>query len=193
MADLSVNSIVSLIQGTSWTHNNNFHIEVDFAKKDFAAYVGWDKITDEILNASLIDVTLPQYQNALISQYVQYEWRFHQGRDELYRFTFKFRDYNQMTLYNTFRNAYRLSKDKYYDQFVMNIKVVLDSDFQNNERTLFQTSTAMIESISQIQLSHTTENQITEFEVAFICNTVEKVSASSKPTNADIIASQRAR
>ena len=187
-----LNDVINIVQNKNWTRINNFFIDIFFEPGtkstiknegqsvkansygpiDFARMCGWNQISKDDLNAALIGVTTPEYQNALINEYVSYEWRYHQGRDQLYRFTMIFRDFDQMTLYNTFRTLYTKSKEQYFDKIKMNIKVYLDSDFGVESMPIFQTSEAIIESMSQLQFSNNTENQIAEFSINFVCNTV---------------------
>lgn len=176
-----LNDVVKNVQNKYWTKINNFFIDIMFEPGinnapgpiNFSKMCGWDEITNEDLNTSLISVTTPQYQNALVNQYVSYEWRYHLGRDELYRFSMTFRDYDQMRLYNTFRTTYIKSRAQYFDKIKMSIKVYLDDDIGVDAIPVFQTSEAIIENVSQLQFSHNTENQIAEFSVNFVCNTNE--------------------
>jgi hypothetical protein len=186
---LKISEAVNIIQNKKWTKINNFHVDITFDGKadnekygpvDFAKLCGWtsNTITPDDINAALISVNTTQYQNQTVNQYVSYEWRFHQGRDDLYRFSMTFRDYDQMKLYNLFRTLYIKGKDQYFNKIKMNIKVNLADDYGVKEVPIFQTTTAIIENISQLQFSHNTENQVAEFSVNFICNTTE-VNGSS--------------
>lgn len=190
---MQISDMVSLVQTKQWTKINNFSVDLDFVNagaavgpEQFAKMCGWKEITPDDINSALISVNTPQYQNALVNQYVSYEWRFHQGRDELYRFSMTFRDYNQMKLYTTFKTLYIKAKDQYYDKIKMNVKIIMDEDFGGEEKPVFQTSTAIIESVSQLQFAHTTENQIAEFTVNFISNTNE-VNGSTTINNGNTI------
>jgi len=177
---LQLSKIINTVNSTRWTQINNFYINIHFSPGangvgpiNFAKMCGWDTVTNEVLNASLISTTTPQFQNATVKQYVQYEWRFHQGRDELYRFSMTFRDSDQMHLYNVFKTLYLKGKQQYYDNIKMNIDIMADNAFGVKATPIYKTSTAIIESVSQLQFSHNTENQIAEFTVNFISNTLE--------------------
>jgi len=177
---LLLNDVISTVQSKYWTKINNFYINIMFEPGidgpgpiDFANMCGWKDIKNDDLNTSLISVTTTPYQNALVSQYVSYEWRFHEGRDQLYRFSMTFRDYDQMKLYNTFRTLYIKARGQYFDKIKMNIKIYMDNDFGVKAQPIFQTTTAIIENLSQLQFSHNTENQIAEFTINFVCNTNE--------------------
>ena len=178
---MKISNAINIIQNKKWTKINNYYIDIAFdtpidggkGPQDFAKMCGWYDLTPYDINTSLISVTTPNYANANVMQYVSYEWRFHQGRDEIYRFSMTFRDYNQMKLYNTFRTLYIKGKEQYYDKIKMNIKVNLAEDYGVYAMPIFQTTTAIIESVSQLQFSHNTENQIAEFTINFICNTTE--------------------
>lgn len=178
---MKINNIVKTIQNTSWTQINNFSIQLNFVKSESNSYFKIVDLSEELLNAALISSTTPSYKNAQIAEYTGYEYRLHQGRDELYRFTLTFRDFNSniyssngsMTLYNIFRYIYAKGKYMYYDDIKMNIIVFTEDDFGTIKQPIFRTSTAIIEALSQLSFSHTTENQIAEFSVDFMCNTVE--------------------
>ncbi len=164
--------MVKNIQNIKWTKIANFNIHLSPLDGVFSEKSGFSKINID-LNAALISFSTPQYTNNTINKYVGFEFRYHQGRDELYRFTLTFRDFDSMTLFNTFRKAYYLTKDNYINHSFFDIKLIPSEDFGVKERPLFQTSTAIIENLSQLQFSHNTENQIAEFSVSFMCNTVE--------------------
>lgn len=177
---MQLSEIINVVQNKNWTKINNFFVNIQFnpgvngpGPLDFSKLCGWDTITNDDLNSALISVSTPQFQNALISQYVSFEWRFHQGRDELYRFSMTFRDYDQMKLYNIFKTLYIKGKEQYYTNIKMNIEIMLDEDFNVEQIPIYQTNTAIIESVSQLQFSHNTENQVAEFTVNFIANTLE--------------------
>ena len=166
-------SIMTKIQETHWTRINNYDVEISFNNNKFQAYCGYTATPDE-LNAAMISVSTPSYQASIITQYVGYEYRLGLGRPDIYRFTITFRDYDQMKLFNAFRNAFVASKDFYFNDIKMNITVNLDSDYGAEKKTpIFQTTTAIIENVSQLTFSHDTENQIAEFSVSFLCNTTE--------------------
>jgi len=178
---LKINNIVKTIQNTSWTQINNFSIHMNFVEAKSNSLFKIDNISEELLNAALISVNTTDYKNAQIAEYTGYEFRFHQGRDELYRFEMTFRDFNSnlyddrgsMTLYNIFRDIYWKGKYMYYDDIRMDIIVYTDDDYGTTKQPVFRTTTAIIESMSQLSFSHTTENQIAEFSVSFMCNPIE--------------------
>jgi len=178
---LKINNIVETIQNTSWTQINNFSIHMNFVKPESNVLFKINNISEELLNAALISTSTPDYKNEQIVEYTGYEFRFHQGRDEMYRFVMTFRDFNSdlydskgsMTLYNIFRDIYWKGKYKYYDDIRMDIGVYTDDDFGTTKQPIFRTTTAIIESMSQLSFSHTTENQIAEFTISFMCNPIE--------------------
>ena len=168
-----ISEMVGHVVNTRWTKINNFSVTIDFENEAFKKICGWTDVRPEDIDKALIDCTTPQYTNQNINQYVLYEYRYHQGRDEIYRFTMTFRDYDQMKIFNLFRTAYIKSKDQYFDKIKMKIVVYMDDDLGVKKMPIFQTTTAIIENISQLSFSNNTENQIAEFSVSFICNTTE--------------------
>ena len=173
---MKLNDVINIAHNTKWTKINNFFINIHVPNPDFSKKAQWNDTTEfqDKLNTALISCTTPQYTNANVESYVSYEWRYHQGRDEAYRFEMTFRDFNQMELYNRFRGLYTRAKQEYFDTFRMNILVFLDEDHDVSQVPVFYTDSAMIESLSSLQFSHNTKNQIAEFTVAFRCNTIQE-------------------
>lgn len=173
---MSINKAITLIEETKWTKINNFSVYIDFMNEQFKNIINYPQGTEleETLKKSVISITTPTYNNTFINKYVSYEYRFHQGKDEIYRFSITFRDFDQMKLFKVFRDAYIKGKFQYYDNIRMNIVIYNDEDFGVEQKPIFWTTTAIIETISQLSFSHSTENQIAEFTVGFVCNTSEQ-------------------
>ena len=178
---MKLNDVINIAQRTRWTKINNFFVNILVPDEKFSKKAQWNDSSEfqDKLNASLISCTTPQYSNANVESYVSYEWRYHQGRDEAYRFTMTFRDFNQMELYSRFRGLYTRAKEEYFDTFKMNILIWLDEDFDVPRIPIFYTDSAIIESLSSLQFSHNTQNQIAEFTVAFRCNTIQDPAGPS--------------
>jgi len=180
LSSLTLNDMISNIQNKQWTKINNFFIEIHFqpgangsqGSKYFAENIVKWNISNVDLNAALKSITTTEYTNAQINKYVSYEWRYHMGRDQLYRFNMIFRDYDQMHIYNTIRMYYFKAREQYFDNIKMTIKVFNAETFNSSAVPIFQTESAIIESVSHLDFSHDTENQIAEFSVNFMCNTM---------------------
>jgi len=168
-----LSEVVDKVYKRSWSLISNFSLELYPKNNQFASLIGWGSAqkTNEDLNVSLISIDTPEYTNQSIEDFSGNMWRYNNGRDELFRFSITFRDFNQMELYHKFINAYNLSKDNYFDKVVFNVNVFTDPDNgAPNQRLLFGTQSALIEGVSQLQLNYSTKNQIAEFTVRFKCN-----------------------
>jgi len=152
-----------------WSYINSFNLEFNF---DGASALNkiWQKsnITNDNLQVHIISVSTPQFTNTPIEVFQGDMWKFHNGRDEMYRFTVTFRDSDQMGLYRTFLNMYRMSKFSYFDDVSFNMTLYKDADYLDESMIpLFQYENVMIENVSQLDFNTTTENQIAEFSVGF--------------------------
>lgn len=169
MADRKLSDVISSVMQKKWTKVNNFSVEFNVTNESFRSLIGWN-ITEEDFNEALKSIDTPQYTNNPIEQFVGNEWRFNNGRDEMFRFTMTFRDFDQMKMYTSFIEMYNKSKDNYFDKIKCEIKIYLDADTGTKRTQLFSASDCIIESISQIQFDHSTEGQIAEFSVNFKCS-----------------------
>lgn len=153
----------------NWTKINNFSVHLNIKNPDFARLIGWED--DEVgFNLSLKSIDTPQYTNNPIEVFTGNEWRYNNGRDEMFRFTMTFRDFDQMKMYSRFVQMYNISKDNYFDNIKLGVTIYLDDEFNVNRKVLLDVSDALIENVSQLQFDHTTENQIAEFSVGFKCS-----------------------
>lgn len=148
------------------------------------AYVAkWDKINDftvmianqggrdkefynqEKFNLSLISIDVAPLNAASFDVFMGHRWYYGNGRADMARITMTFRSNDAFDLYKVFARRFEsLQVDYPYNNYLQ-IKVL--QDVPTNEGTkLFTTfNNTIIENISQIQFSNTTENQIAEFTV----------------------------
>ena len=168
---MKLSDVVQKVQNTKWTKANNFNIVIMPLDTKFADLIGWEMSNElnDMMNVSLVSIDTPEYTNAELAEFIGNEWRYHVGRDELFRMTLTFRDYDQMYLYRKFLTAYNKGKDQYFNKIRFLIQVYNSEDKMIDESLLLETSDAIIESISHLQLNHNTENQIVEFSVRFKC------------------------
>lgn len=155
---------------TNWSYVNTFTVTLNFAT-DVAGYIGWAPSDNLNINLNIISIDTPQLTNQQIEAYIGDRWKIHNGRDELYLFSITFRDQDQLNLYRKFSKAYFFQKSQYFDDIKMSIRLEKDADYSNEKgaKTIYNFEDVMINSVSQIQLSNTTENQIAEFSVDFKC------------------------
>ena len=115
-------------------------------------------------------MTTPDFQNTPIESFVGNKWRIQNGRDELYKFSITFRDKDQMSIYKSFYNLYRETKEQYFDNCSFSIIIYKDADYYyEKDRKFMLLNGTIVESVSQLQFSNDTQNQIAEFTVNFKC------------------------
>lgn len=154
---------------TQWSMINTFTVQFDFGNN-------WNmkKLCrvpfDDSLNLNIISVTTPDFQNSPIETFIGNRWRVQNGRDELYKFSITFRDKNQMRLYKSFYDMYRETKEQYFDNCCFNVGIIKDADYYNeSDVKIMNLGGTIVESLSQLQFSNETQNQIAEFTVNFKC------------------------
>jgi hypothetical protein len=154
-----------------WAYVNTFQVQFLFSEL-MKENVGWTPDDEDGLNINIKGISTPQYTNQPIEVYVGDQWKIHNGRNELWKFTISFRDQDQLTLYRKFVKSYNWQKTAYFDQCKMDITLWKDADYQDEgDEILFVFNNVMIESVGQVQFSNETEAQIAEFDVEFKCTT----------------------
>ena len=153
---------------TKWSFVNTFTVQFhipDTLKKAS----GWnDEIDGRDINLHIVNINTPQFTNQNIETFIANRWVMHNGRDELYRFEVTFRDKDQMSLYRKFLRMYQATREDYFDNVKMAIQLMKDGDYYSEiNDTMFYFDETLIDSISQLQFSNDTENQVAEFTVAF--------------------------
>ena len=152
---------------THWSMINTFSVEFQFSE-----YMKSKLITefDDSLNLNIVSMTTPDFQNTPIESFVGNKWRIQNGRDELYKFSITFRDKDQMSIYKSFYNLYRETKEQYFDNCSFSIIIYKDADYYyEKDRKFMLLNGTIVESVSQLQFSNDTQNQIAEFTVNFKC------------------------
>jgi hypothetical protein len=153
---------------TKWSYINTFDVsfEIPYALQLAS---GWDNSKDgRNINLHIVSIDTPQFTNSPIEVFVGNRWAIHNGRDELYRFSITFRDRDQMDLYRKFVRMYSATKDLFFDDAKMVIDLSKDADWLTEANSkLFTFEDTLIESVSSLSFSNTTENQIAEFTVNF--------------------------
>ena len=188
---MSLNDVMKDIQQTKWTKINNFAVSMTFANvnTDLPKVAGVPEsiitggsFLPEVLDKSVIAFDTANLTNMTLDAFIGFRWNTHVSRDELYRFSLTFRDFDNMVLYKTFSKMYQLSKGRYYDSIKMNVTVFNDVEYVNtgDKKQFLRYEGAIIENISQVQFNNTTENQIAEFTIGFKC---PKVVVDDKQIN----------
>lgn len=154
---------------THWSMINTFTVNFNFGKNTNMTSLLKTKF-DDSLNLHIVSITTPDFQNSPIETFIGNRWRIHNGRDELYKFSMTFRDKDQMRIYKSFYNLYRETKEQYFDNCSFNVTLYKDADYYNeSDKKFMELNGTIIESVSQLQFSNETQNQIAEFTVNFKC------------------------
>jgi hypothetical protein len=154
---------------THWSMINTFTVQFNFGKNVNMKNLLKTKF-DDSLNLHIVSVDTPSFQNTPIETFIGNKWRVQNGRDELYKFSITFRDKDQMRIYKSFFNLYKETREQYFDNCCLSVIIYKDADHYNEGNKKFmELNGTIIESISQLQFSNDTQNQIAEFTVSFKC------------------------
>ena len=165
------NAIIDAYQ-RNWSMVNTFTVEIHPPNYLLDRGINFD----ETLNLNIISISTPDFTNNPIEAFIANRWIIQNGADSRYTFSITFRDQDQMSLYKKFMKLYILTKENYFDDVALTIIVNKDADWVREDDSPFlMLSGSLIESVSNVQFSNDTENQIAEFTVSFKCNNPEIV------------------
>lgn len=151
-----------------WSMANNFTVQIDLKGSQIAA-VG--QFAEDI-NLSIISIKTPDISNSGIEAFIANGWRVHNGKDNLYRFSMTFRDYDQMALYHKFQNMYRVTKENYFNEVAFDVILYKDADWHDeSQRQIVRLEDAIIDGVSNLDFNNTSESAVAEFTVEFKCIT----------------------
>lgn len=152
-----------------WSFINTFTFQMNVNDEETRNEAGWTEEMLRNINLFVVSVDTPQFTNTPIEVFTANQWRIHNGRDELYRFSVTFRDKDQMSYYRAFVKHYNKTRADYFDNVKLTINLSKNADWYGEveDKALFEFSDTIIESVSQLQFNNTTENQIAEFTVNF--------------------------
>lgn len=154
---------------THWSMINTFTVNFNFGRNLNMQRLLKTKF-DDSLNLHIVSLTTPDFQNTSIETFIGNRWRIQNGRDELYKFSITFRDKDQLRIYKSFYNLYRETKEQYFDNCSFSVIIYKDADYYNeSDKKFMELNGTIIESVSQLQFSNDTQNQIAEFTVNFKC------------------------
>jgi len=130
---------------------------------------------NEAIASSIISLDTPQFNSQNIETFMGGRWYINNGRDEVYRFSMTFRDFNNLSLYRIFTKMYFRQRYEYFDSVAFSVIIgksqalnALDGTKDTRKDTeIFKFEETIIDSISQVQFSNNTEAQIAEFTVQF--------------------------
>jgi hypothetical protein len=152
---------------THWSMINTFTVQFDFP---FRFNNLLKTKFDDSINLCIKSINTPDFQNNPIESFVGNKWRIQNGRDEIYKFSITFRDKDQMSLYKSFYNIYRQTREQYFDNCSFKVIIYKDSDYSSEyDKKFMELSGTLIESVSNLAFSNETGSEIAEFTVNFKC------------------------
>jgi len=156
------------IMNTKWSYSNTYDVQIIFTER-MKEEINWiDDIDGRNLNIFIVSVNTPDFSNTPIEVWVGGQYRIHNGKDELYRFSVTFRDSNQMELYRKFLLAYRLQKQWYFDDAKIKVILTKEADYVNeSDKILMTLSDSMIEGVSNLDINNNNDAEVSEFTVKF--------------------------
>lgn len=165
---MAFNEDVVKIINKNWSYSNTYDIGIEFSDSMKDAIEWIDETIGRDLNLHIVSANTPDFSNTPIEIYVGGQYRIHNGKDELYRFSVTFRDFDKMYLYRKFLAAYRLQKSWYFDDAKMKVTFTKDADyFGEIPSTLMEIDGCLIEGVSNIDINNNNEAQVAEFTVKF--------------------------
>jgi len=190
---LDISQTISDSLETKWSYINQFDVTftlpqalaTKIAKKSVSdtKITNIKAITGNDISKNIISVDTPQFSSQNIESFTGGKWYFHNGKTEMLRFSITFKDYNSLHLYQAFITLFEIQKTNYFDDVAISVVInyLADSGFSSVNYDIDESSTyanptkikilefdkVLIDSVSQVQFSHNTENQIAEFTVQF--------------------------
>lgn len=190
---MNLEQMITVAYNTKWTKINDFSINFNINSSAAAgkeangnnlmnifSNIGIDEV---MLNLALISCEVPPLNIQSHETYLGGRWFYTNGKPDMAKVTLTFRDYNELKIYTTFAKIFENSLGQFTDQHKMSLQVFLDSD--EGRKQVFQFNDAIIENVSQLSFSNTTENQIAEFSVTIrgIRQTINSVKTFKADTS----------
>ena len=170
------------------------------AKHFFRASTSGDMMP--LLQYSVSNIETATITHTPIEEWIGGKWVYTTGRPEMRQITFTFRDTSEAWLYRNFNTAYNANRNEYPDSQHWTIKVWvygasttsltlgrMTSDKENaiNKGVLIETHTAILESVSSMQLDTSNMDGFLTFSVTFkYMNPIHNFDTLQKPGNAGI-------
>jgi len=159
---------ISAIINKKWSMSNTYQVQISFSS-EMGKLIGWvDDVEGRDINQHIVSINTPDFSNSPIEVYIGGQYRIHNGKDELYRFSITFRDYDMMYLYRKFLTAYRSQAGWYFDDACSIINIIKEADYEGEVNTELMTlNDCFIEGISNLDINNNNEAQVSEFTVKF--------------------------
>ena len=151
-----------------WSFSNTFSVMFTFIKNDANKYYAVTDLDPQELNLNIISFTSPAFTNTPQDVWIGNKWKTYNIRDQVYRFTIKFRDHSNLKIYRAFLELYLESKEQYFNNVKFDVKVNKEADhFDEKDKLLYHFSEVIVEQISDVAFNNEDQNKIVEFDVTF--------------------------
>jgi hypothetical protein len=159
---MNLDKMVKLAYDTQWTKVNHFTIDMHIEQEAYSGLLPLD--IQPMLNLALTSCTAPALSVTPMENYLGGKWFYANGHPEMAKITLTFRDYDHMTLYKMFTTIYEFSISTYASDLFMTLHI--STDRSEGDPLKFMTfNNMLIEQISEVSFSNSTENQIAEFSI----------------------------
>jgi len=155
--------MIDNIRNTNWTAQNKFDISMTLVGDKLTALAGGD----ETLNTCLKNITLPDYADSPIEEYISETWMFARGKLENYLITLNFRDRNAAELNRYFSKWFIDAERWYADEQRVDIEINIKDSFNKDRVLLAKFENCMLIGVSGLNLDNEAQNTIAEFSVTF--------------------------
>lgn len=154
-----LHSIMVDVHKKNWDLVNVFSVQ--FLGKGITDAGINDNAFNDAIASSIISVDTPQFNSQNIESFMGGRWYINNGRDEVYRFSMTFRDFNDLSLYRSFTKMYLRQRHYFFNDVEFSVTI------SGGSAEIYKFEETIIDSLSQIQFNNNTESQITEFTVQF--------------------------
>jgi hypothetical protein len=158
-----INTLIKDIQNTKWNITDDFKVHINHKNDKLEVTKILDNVrADTIWNKSVLTVDIPPISSPMMEHYLGGEWRIGVSKPEVFRFSMRFRDFDNGNLRRYFETVWTYSLYNYPEDSYLNLKITNRAD--NIE--LFSSEKILIENVSETQ--YDTQNPgVSEFTVSF--------------------------
>ena len=153
---MAISRIVKKINNTNWFFTDNF--EIEFRNQSITEM----QDINDLLKMCVMSVDIPPLSAPESDIVLGGERRIGVQMFETFRFNIRFRDFDNGTMRKYFEAIWIAQQYEYFDTVKSSVKII-----GTNGKVLFDTTEALITTISSIQMDNSTTG-IAEFDVSFI-------------------------
>lgn len=164
---MDLSKVTSVINATDWSKASDISLTLNPVNTNFGNIIMWGDYIDtqKTIDISFKSISIPQYTAKLIEELVGGVYHQSRGVDELFELQITFRDFNSMSLYRRFVNAFIYANGNYSDNTLFKIEVFCGGK-QSKNLAILSTNKAYLTAVSQLELSQE-NNEVVEFNVSF--------------------------